>query len=89
MFWRFSMRLSLYPHLENLTDMKPVVVDPSIGFEQLINVDSSAGFVSSSRLNVASGGSPAASLAISMKDSLRRMPRIRNQEPVSISRHVG
>ena len=29
-------RLSLYPHLENLTDMKPVVVDPSVSFEQLL-----------------------------------------------------
>ena len=28
--------MDLYPHLQNLTDMKPVVVNPSISFEQLV-----------------------------------------------------
>lgn len=28
--------VDLYPHLQNLTDMKPVVVNPSISFEQLV-----------------------------------------------------
>jgi type I restriction enzyme R subunit len=35
--FRIFDAVDLYPHLENLTDMKPVVVNPSIGFEQLIN----------------------------------------------------
>lgn len=28
--------VDLYPHLQDLTEMKPVVVNPSIGFEQLV-----------------------------------------------------
>ena len=28
--------VDLYPHLQNLTDMKPVVVNPSISFEKLV-----------------------------------------------------
>ena len=35
--FRIFDAVDLYPHLENLTDMKPVVVNPSISFEQLIN----------------------------------------------------
>jgi len=35
--FRIFDAVDLYPHLENLTDMKPVVVDSSINFEQLIN----------------------------------------------------
>jgi type I restriction enzyme R subunit len=34
--FRIFDAVDLYPHLENLTDMKPVVVNPSITFEQLI-----------------------------------------------------
>jgi type I restriction enzyme, R subunit len=35
--FRIFDAVDLYPHLESLTDMKPVVVNPSISFEQLIN----------------------------------------------------
>ncbi len=35
--FRIFDAVDLYPHLENLTDMKPVVVNSSISFEQLIN----------------------------------------------------
>ena len=35
--FRIFDAVDLYPRLENFTDMKPVVVNPSIGFEQLIN----------------------------------------------------
>src|SRR5262249_44900742 len=35
--FRIFDAVDLYPHLQNLTDMKPVVVNPSISFEQLIN----------------------------------------------------
>jgi type I restriction enzyme R subunit len=35
--FRIFDAVDLYPHLQNLTDMKPVVVNPSIGFEQLVN----------------------------------------------------
>ena len=35
--FRIFDAVGLYPHLQNLTDMKPVVVNPSISFEQLIN----------------------------------------------------
>lgn len=34
--FRIFDAVDLYPHLENLTDMKPVVVNPSISFEQLV-----------------------------------------------------
>src|SRR5664279_3624409 len=34
--FRIFDAVDLYPHLQNLTEMKPVVVNPSIGFEQLI-----------------------------------------------------
>ncbi len=34
--FRIFDAVDLYPHLQNLTDMKPVVVNPSIGFEQLV-----------------------------------------------------
>jgi type I restriction enzyme R subunit len=34
--FRIFDAVDLYPHLQNLTDMKPVVVDPSISFEQLV-----------------------------------------------------
>jgi len=34
--FRIFDAVELYPHLQNLTDMKPVVVNPSIGFEQLV-----------------------------------------------------
>ena len=34
--FRIFDAVDLYPHLQNLTDMKPVVVNPSIGFEALI-----------------------------------------------------
>jgi type I restriction enzyme R subunit len=34
--FRIFDAVDLYPHLENLTDMKPVVVNSSISFEQLI-----------------------------------------------------
>ncbi|WP_298884963.1 type I restriction-modification system endonuclease [uncultured Bradyrhizobium sp.] len=35
--FRIFDAVDLYPHLQNLTDMKPVVVNPSIGFIQLVN----------------------------------------------------
>jgi type I restriction enzyme, R subunit len=35
--FRIFDAVDLYPELENLTDMKPVVVNPSISFEQLVN----------------------------------------------------
>jgi type I restriction enzyme, R subunit len=35
--FRIFDAVDLYPHLQNLTNMKPVVVKPSISFEQLIN----------------------------------------------------
>jgi type I restriction enzyme R subunit len=35
--FRIFDAVDLYPHLEDLTDMKPVVVNPSISFEQLID----------------------------------------------------
>src|ERR1035437_5442122 len=35
--FRIFDAVDLYPHLQNLTDMKPVVVNPSISFEQLVN----------------------------------------------------
>lgn len=35
--FRIFDAVDLYPHLQNLTDMKPVVVNPSISFEQLMN----------------------------------------------------
>ena len=35
--FRIFDAVDLYPHLQNLTDMRPVVVNPSISFEQLIN----------------------------------------------------
>ncbi|WAX97310.1 type I restriction-modification system endonuclease [Aminobacter sp. NyZ550] len=34
--FRIFDAVDLYPHLQNLTDMKPVVVNPSIRFEQLV-----------------------------------------------------
>ena len=34
--FRIFDAVDLYPHLQNLTEMKPVVVNPSIGFEQLV-----------------------------------------------------
>src|SRR5262245_9971671 len=34
--FRIFDAVDLYPHLQNLTDMKPVVVNPSISFEKLI-----------------------------------------------------
>jgi type I restriction enzyme, R subunit len=34
--FRIFDAVDLYPHLQNLTDMKPVVVNPSITFEQLV-----------------------------------------------------
>jgi len=34
--FRIFDAVDLYPHLQDLTDMKPVVVNPSIGFEQLV-----------------------------------------------------
>jgi type I restriction enzyme R subunit len=34
--FRIFDAVDLYPHLQNLTDMKPVVVNPSISFEQLV-----------------------------------------------------
>ncbi len=34
--FRIFDAVDLYPHLQNFTDMKPVVVNPSIGFEQLV-----------------------------------------------------
>jgi type I restriction enzyme R subunit len=34
--FRIFDAVDLYPHLQNLTDMKPVVVNPSIGFAQLV-----------------------------------------------------
>lgn len=35
--FRIFDAVDLYPHLQNLTQMRPVVVNPSIKFEQLIN----------------------------------------------------
>jgi type I restriction enzyme R subunit len=35
--FRIFDAVDLYPHLQNLTDMKPVVVNPSISFAQLVN----------------------------------------------------
>jgi type I site-specific restriction endonuclease len=35
--FRIFDAVDLYPHLQNLTDMKPVVVNPSVTFEQLVN----------------------------------------------------
>jgi type I restriction enzyme R subunit len=35
--FRIFDAVDLYPHLQNLTDMKPIVVNPSISFEQLVN----------------------------------------------------
>ncbi|WP_129567392.1 type I restriction-modification system endonuclease [Agrobacterium sp. CFBP2214] len=34
--FRIFDAVDLYPHLQNLTDMKPVVINPSISFEQLV-----------------------------------------------------
>jgi type I restriction enzyme R subunit len=34
--FRIFDAVDLYPHLQNLTDMKPVVVNPSINFDQLV-----------------------------------------------------
>src|SRR5207244_1449164 len=34
--FRIFDAVDLYPHLQNLTDMKPVVVNPSISFDQLV-----------------------------------------------------
>ena len=34
--FRIFDAVDLYPHLQNLTEMKPVVVNPSISFEQLV-----------------------------------------------------
>src|SRR5206468_6179056 len=34
--FRIFDAVDLYPHLQNLTDMKPVVVNPSISFEKLV-----------------------------------------------------
>jgi type I restriction enzyme R subunit len=34
--FRIFDAVDLYPRLENLTDMKPVVVNPSLSFEQLL-----------------------------------------------------
>ena len=34
--FRIFDAVDLYPHLQNLTEMKPVVVNPSIGFDQLV-----------------------------------------------------
>jgi type I restriction enzyme R subunit len=34
--FRIFDAVDLYPHLQNLTDMKPVVVNPAISFEQLV-----------------------------------------------------
>lgn len=34
--FRIFDAVDLYPHLQNLTDMRPVVVNPSISFEQLV-----------------------------------------------------
>ena len=34
--FRIFDAVDLYPHLQNLTEMKPVVVDTTIGFEQLV-----------------------------------------------------
>jgi type I restriction enzyme R subunit len=35
--FRIFDAVDLYPHLQDLTDMRPVVVNPSISFEQLVN----------------------------------------------------
>jgi type I restriction enzyme R subunit len=35
--FRIFDAVDLYPHLQNLTEMKPVVVNPSISFAQLVN----------------------------------------------------
>jgi type I restriction enzyme R subunit len=35
--FRIFDAVDLYPHLQNLTEMKPVVVNPSISFEQLVS----------------------------------------------------
>jgi type I restriction enzyme R subunit len=35
--FRIFDAVDLYPHLQDLTDMKPVVVNPSISFEQLVD----------------------------------------------------
>ncbi|WP_312469627.1 type I restriction-modification system endonuclease [Rhizobium sp.] len=35
--FRIFDAVDLYPHLQDLTDMKPVVVNPSISFEQLVS----------------------------------------------------
>ena len=34
--FRIFDAVDLYPHLQNLTEMRPVVVNPSIGFKQLV-----------------------------------------------------
>lgn len=34
--FRIFDAVDLYPHLQNMTDMKPVVINPSISFEQLV-----------------------------------------------------
>ena len=34
--FRIFDAVDLYPHLQNLTDMKPVVVNPALSFEQLL-----------------------------------------------------
>src|SRR5262245_8905791 len=35
--FRIFDAVDLYPHLQNLTDMKPVVVNPSVSFKQLVD----------------------------------------------------
>jgi type I restriction enzyme R subunit len=59
--------VDLYPHLENLTDMKPVVVDPSINFEQLINELIAAG-------QDEHGESIRDQLAVKLRRRLKKLP---------------
>lgn len=65
--FRIFDAVDLYPHLQGLTDMKPVVVNPSISFEQLVGeLIGAAGAVL--------GETVREQLAVKLRRRLKRLP---------------
>ncbi len=65
--FRIFDAVDLYPHLQRLTDMKPVVVNPSISFEQLVGeLIGAAG--------AAHGEAVREQLAVKLRRRLKRLP---------------
>ncbi|MER9962164.1 type I restriction-modification system endonuclease [Mesorhizobium sp. M0045] len=66
--FRIFDAVDLYPHLQNLTDMKPVVVNPSISFEQLVREMVEA-------TDDAQRDTIRAQLAVKLRRRLKRLPK--------------